>query len=227
MCEFKSMIITKGKNVLYLYESDHHEDIIDKYKKEYNLFDNTSDHKKMTFARVEIKPSNGDVFEKDLSKWEFSVDQSIEPSWFSEVYKTKCLDELEKYLNKVIIDGQDLEKIVDEKGLYIRNSKINSLNNSQVNKMYDNSQVNEMWGNSRVNEMYGNSRVNEMYDNSRVNEMYDNSQVNEMWGNSRVNEMYGNSRVNEMYDNSLRVDYRKGCKNIYCSKNSDMELIRI
>ena len=64
MCQFKSMIITKNKDVLYLYESDHHEDIIDHYKNEYNLFDNTSDPDKMTFARIEIIPHNNNVLKK-------------------------------------------------------------------------------------------------------------------------------------------------------------------
>ena len=145
MCQFKSFIVTKSGDILYKYSSDSHEDII----KKYNLIDNTNDPDKMLLARVEITPPDGNVFENDLSKWNFKIDQSIIPSWWSKKLEKKCFLVLEHYLSDVIITGEH-EHIEDKHGLYIRDAKIKTIKNSRVNEMLENSQVNEMLENSQV-----------------------------------------------------------------------------
>jgi hypothetical protein len=207
MCQFKSFIVTRDGNILYKYSSDSHEDIIDKYKNQYDLTDNTTEPNKLKFARIEIIPPDDDVFEKDLNQWGFRIDQSIVPTWWKKQLQNKCYDALDKYLKNVLIENQDVDLIENKNGLWIKNSKINILRNSRVNGM---------WGSSRVNEMWGSSRVNEMRESSRVNEMWGSSQVNGMWGSSRVNEMCGSSRVNEMRESSRVNEMRESSRvNVY------------
>ena len=74
MCEFKSFIVTKSGVVLYNHQSSH-ESIIRQFADKYDLRDYILDPERLLFARVEITPPNRDVFEKDLSKWNFKIDQ--------------------------------------------------------------------------------------------------------------------------------------------------------
>ena len=39
----------------------------------------------MKFARIEIKPPDGDIFNQDYDKWIFKIDQSITPKWWTKV----------------------------------------------------------------------------------------------------------------------------------------------
>ena len=124
MCQFKSFVVTKGGDVLWTEGEESHEGIIDAYKDKYDLKDDTTEPDKLKFARVEIVPPNNDVFEKDLKKWTFKIDQSITPTWWGKSLEEDCFRELSLYLKSHIIDGEDLDLIEDRKGLFINNSKI-------------------------------------------------------------------------------------------------------
>ena len=204
MCQFKSMIVTKNGDVLYLYGDDSHENIIDKFKNDYDLKDDTADPKKLRFARIEIVPPNNDVFEKNLSKWILKIDQTITPKWWDKNITDKCFSGLDKYLKNVIIENQEIDLIEYKTGLFIKNSKIKVIKNSQVSMMRENSQVSEMRENSQVSEMRGNSQVSMMRGNSQVSEMWGNSQVSEMWGNSQV-KLFSDKCKYKLNDNGIAI----------------------
>jgi len=196
MCNFKSLIVTKSGDVLCTHE-DSHESIIAHSKDKYDLRDETADPEKLLFARVEIRPPAGNVFEKDLSKWTFNIDQNIIPAWFDDDNKKACFAKLEAYLADVIIDGQEIDLIENKRGLYIRNSKIISLKNSSVQ---------EMWENSSVARMWENSSVQEMRENSSVARMWENSSVARMWGSSSI-KVYSGSSKYALSDNAVAIEY--------------------
>ena len=85
MCNFFSCIVMKDKRVFFSEDSDSHDRLIE----EYGLTDPTSDPQRMPFARVEILPPKDGLWlwEKDLSKWEFVLDERRHPEWFSPAHE--------------------------------------------------------------------------------------------------------------------------------------------
>jgi len=190
MCNFKSAVVTRNGKFLHNAFLDSHEDIVDLF----NLHDNGIDN----FVRVEFIP-RGKFWEID--NYKFRIDENEVPSWWAKELEEKTVQNLRKIIKNMIISGE--RKILVGGKYILYNAKINkiancviqTMDNSQVNKMFDKSQVNEMWGNSQVNKMFDKSQVNKMWGNSQVNKMFDKSQVNKMFDKSQVNEMWGNSRI--------------------------------
>ena len=191
MCNFKSAVVTRNGKFLHNAFLDSHEDIVDLF----NLHDNGIDN----FVRVEFIP-RGKFWEID--NYKFRIDENEVPSWWAKELEEKTVQNLRKIIKNMIISGE--RKILVGGKYILYNAKINKIANCVIQTM-DNSQVNKMWSNSQVNKMWGNSQVNKMWGNSQVNEMWSNSQVNEMWGNSQVNKMFDKSQVNEMFDKSRIV----------------------
>ena len=191
MCNFKSAVVTRNGKFLHNAFLDSHEDIIDLF----NLHDNGIDN----FVRVEFIP-RGKFWEID--NYKFRIDENEVPSWWAKELEEKTVQNLRKIIKNMIISGE--RKILVGGKYILYNAKINKIANCVIQTM-DNSQVNKMWSNSQVNKMFDNSQVNKMWGNSQVNEMFDKSQVNEMWGNSQVNKMFDKSQVNEMFDKSRIV----------------------
>ena len=197
MCEFFSCIVMKDKSVVWEAGLNQHHEILEKYK----IADKTSDQAKMAFARVEILPPEGDVFEKDMDKWKFRVDERITPEWFSPAHKDAAFLSLKECLISCLVEI-DTDTITDKKGLFLRNATIGRLVNSTVQEMWGSSTVQEMWGSSTVQEMWGSSTVQEMWESSTVQKMYDRSTVQKMYESSTVQEMWESSTVQKMYDRS-------------------------
>jgi hypothetical protein len=148
----------KNKRVIWEAGIDNHHEIVEKYE----IPDNEEDQQEMLFARVEILPPDNEngVFDKNIDNWVLMVDERIKPEWFSPAHKQAAIWALKECLNLVIIDGVTVDKIKNKRGLFVRNSTIEMLGNSTVQKMFDSSTVQEMWGNSTVQKMLGNSTVN-------------------------------------------------------------------
>lgn len=153
MCSFFSCIVTKEGKVVWDVEKDSHDDLLIMA----GIADKTADPDKMRFARVEITPPNGDVFEKDIKKWTLKVDQTITPHWFTEHTEKLCFGALKECLAEVIIDGETLPLLEKRNGLWIRNSKIEVVKNCKIRVMRGSSQVGVMRESSQVGEMRGSS----------------------------------------------------------------------
>ena len=93
MCEPASMIVTRER-VLWLPESDKHEDIL----KHYKLHDGVSGG---DFVRVEINPPGGYRYDAPLAEWVFRTDQRDTPEWYNaEWAETIVREELPKWMTE-------------------------------------------------------------------------------------------------------------------------------
>jgi len=203
MCEFFSCIVTKTKDVFYHDNSNCHDEIISHYK----LNDGVDGQLRQLFARVEITPPNGDVFQP-VEKWNFRIDETVLLNWFTEKHKKSCMVVLENYLSKYLILDQTVEEIREGR-YWLKNSTVKSMrDNSTVEFMYDNSTIEHMQDNSTVKYLHDNSTVESMEDNSTVEFMQANSTVKSMRNNSTVEYMRDNSTIESMYDNST-VEYMR------------------
>ncbi len=174
MCEFFSCVINKAGTVYYSMKTMSHEEIISE-----NNLTGMDDGKK--FCRVEI--TNGDIFEIDLTKWTFKIDQE-KPDWWNETYEKKCFEKFkELYCKYVFISQTNL--IIKNNICYLKNSHAILRDNSRA----------ELRDNSRA-ELRDNSYA-ELRDNSRA-ELRDNSHA-ELWDNSRA----------ELRDNSICISHEK------------------
>ena len=198
MCNFFSCIVLKDGQVVWDTNIDSHDELLVMA----NIKDDTANPAELLFARVEIVPPDGDVFEKDMKKWMLKIDQSITPKWWNKQYEQKCRNALQTCLKETIIDNQDIDLIQNKSGLWIRNSKIKTIKNSFIRVMRGSSQVGEMRGSSQVREMRGSSQVGVMRGSSQVGVMRESSQVRVMWGSSQVREMWGSSQVGVMWESS-------------------------
>lgn len=138
MCNFFSCLVMKDKQVIWEPGVDGHHILVERH----GISDNTDNPAKMTFARVEILPPQENyVFEKDLSKWAFTIDERIHPEWFSPAHQEAAMVALSDCLSQCVIDGGEFKKIEGKSGLYLRNTTIKSLRNSTVQEMCGNSTV--------------------------------------------------------------------------------------
>jgi hypothetical protein len=191
MCRFFSCLIKKNGDVVYGM-TDSHEDLI----QQEGLSDNTNDPSKMLFARLEITPDDGNIFNNDFSKWSVHIDQTITPEWLTDNMKAYCKEILaEVYSKRVFLTGK--HQVV--KGIYYAggDSTVKACGDSTVKACGDSTV--EAWDNSTV-EACGNSTV-KARGNSTVKacgnsivDAWDNSTV-EAWGNSTVNLYSGNCQV--------------------------------
>ena len=106
MCCFWSCIVDFDGNVYHNPMSDSHEDI----ELPSNLKDDTADRSKLKFAKVEITPTDGDVFSKP-SKWSLRIDEMRKPEWWSKFHEKQCRIELGKFLKSAILVGKNIEKL--------------------------------------------------------------------------------------------------------------------
>jgi hypothetical protein len=75
MCKFASFVLTKDK-VLWLSDSDAHEDIISKHNLHADGVRGTN------ILRVEITPSDTQTDFADYASWVYLIDQDTRPAWF-------------------------------------------------------------------------------------------------------------------------------------------------
>ena len=203
MCNFKSFIVTKSGKVLYTDE-DSHEAIIRKFADKYDLRDETTDPERLLFARVEITPPNGDVFEKDINKWNFVIDQSIVPAWWSDDNKLECFATLEKYLPEVIIDGQEIDVIENKSGLYIRNSKIGKIISANVDYIGDSASVDYIGGSAKVARLGDDVKVARLGDDAKVARIGGYASVDYIGDSANVDYICGAANVARI-DGSVNV----------------------
>ena len=87
MCKFMSAIVTK-KSIIWDLDIDSHEDLLAKAGiKDIKIDPN--------FVRVELVPTDNDVFNHDIKNWKLHVDQDFKPDWFD-------ADDAEKKMRKLV-----------------------------------------------------------------------------------------------------------------------------
>jgi len=184
--------------------SDNHERIIEQNKDKYDLRDDTVDPDKLRFARVEIVPPYGDVF-VPLDEWRFHIDQSIVPTWFTDVEKNKALKTAETFIENHIF--------VDKKNLDLRYGRF-WLKSSSA-KLYDSSSA-VLYGSSSA-ELYDSSSA-ELYDSSRA-VLYDSSRAVLCGSSSAV--LCGSSSA-VLYDSSSAKLCGSSSAELYDSSSAEL-----
>jgi hypothetical protein len=203
MCNFFSALVLKSGEVFWEPGVDGHADLHALLiKKLPGAHDNTADLDKLLFARVEITPPGGNVFEKNIALWNFRIDENIIPTWWTAGHEKKARRALADCVEECIIDGQSIPLLENKTGRYIRNTKIEVVKNCNIREMWGSSQVGVMWESSQVGVMRESSQVRVMRESSQVGEMRESSQVGEMWESSQVGEMRESSQVGEMRGSS-------------------------
>ncbi len=82
MCKACSILITKSNKGYYKLGKDSHENVREIYKDDSQLKDDKNPPEN-TFARVEISPVNNNYLNPKKSNWQFKLDESIKPKWWS------------------------------------------------------------------------------------------------------------------------------------------------
>ena len=118
MCRFKSGIITKNGVTLAPMYNDSHSKLLEVM----GIEDNQMNAMKV-FVRAELSPPNNDKT-RDISEWNYVVDQDIVPEWYeedAERYETEMRESVRDWMNKHFstICGKSCVKIKeDERGSY-------------------------------------------------------------------------------------------------------------
>jgi len=205
MCNYLSLIVTKGGKALWLPRNPQdHEAIITKYKL------NDRDLTNRTWVRVEINPADDKRPTRDRKDWTLKVDETDTlPAWWM-----KDPDKQEALAWGAWEDSVKLNIAIDEDRGEIRNQYLILIHSRVVAR--ENSRV-EAWDNSRVVARDNSSVVArdnssvEARENSRV-VARENSRV-EAWDNSSV-VAWDNSRV-EAWDNSSVVAWENSRVKLY------------
>jgi hypothetical protein len=155
MCEFFSGVITKEGKVFWFENLDSHDQIIQKagLHESHQIYNSG----RQAYAQFEITPPSNDQWERDLSKWNFRIDERIKPTWFGPEYEKTCRDALAECIEKCLIIDADIDELENRNGLIIVNSKIKVVKACNLRVMRESSQVGVMGGSSRVGEMWGSS----------------------------------------------------------------------
>ena len=145
MCKFFSCCVDKKGHVYWEPGVNNHHEIVEIFK----LKDDTDNQQELKFARVEIKPKDGDIFNKNIDNWGLRIDEDIIPEWFSPMHEKHCFNALEKCLDDCVFSDVTISKIKDKKGLYFKNVVVQEMSGSSVvQRMYDSSVVQRMYGSS-------------------------------------------------------------------------------
>jgi hypothetical protein len=190
MCDFKSFIVTKDGGVHYSILHDSHDKLIEELK----LKDDTQDAEKMRFARVEIAPLDNNVFEQDLSKWKFKIDQSITPKWWDKFLEEKCFDKLKEALAvQVLINKNTLEL---KNGIYfisggtvqnvwaggtVQNVRVGGT----VRNVLDGGTVRNVWADGTVQYVWADGTVQNVRDGGTVQNVWADGTVQKLEGTGR------------------------------------------
>ena len=119
MCEFKSGIILKNKIVLCPKDDESHSNLLESL----NIDDNYANAARV-FVRAELIPPNGNIV-KDISEWQYKVDQDIVPDWYEndrkkyeDDFRAMVEEWVSKNMNFVEICGRAWTPVVDGEYTY-------------------------------------------------------------------------------------------------------------
>ena len=153
MCKLKSGIVLKNK--VFVPEYDSHADMLE----ELGIKDDYLNASK-TFVRVELSPTDGDVF-SDIDTWELTVDQDIIPEWYDEdIYKPQVVKVVKEWAKDNIHIGVDNLKISTGSNHYIKDCKdVDICGNATVEDICDNATVENIFDNTTVKYICDNAMV--------------------------------------------------------------------
>ena len=189
MCQLKSGIILKNR--VFVPEYDSHTEMLE----ELGIKDDYLGASK-TFVRVELSPTDGDVF-SDIDTWELRVDQDIIPEWYDEnTYKPQVVEAVKEWAKDHIHIGVDNLKIAAGRNHYIKDCKdVEIYGDATVENIYGNATVKYICGNATVKYICGSATVENIYGNATVENIYGNATVENICGSATVENAKGMSVI--------------------------------
>jgi hypothetical protein len=205
MCQFLSVVITKSGKVYGDGSYDDHSRIINENKdKDKELCETENKEvsqeenlKLQKFARVEITPKDGNIFNHKLGNWKIRIDEQITPMWWdkeSEKLAFKKLKEIFK--TQFIIGGEYGELNRDVR--FLKDCTIKVLR-STVQKVYGGGTVQKVWGGGTVQEVCGGGIVQKVWGGT-VQKVCDGGTVQKVYGGGTVQEVWGGGTVQKVCD---------------------------
>ena len=220
MCQLKSGIILKNR--VFVPEYDSHTEMLE----ELGIKDDYLNASK-TFIRVELSPTDGDVF-SDIDTWKLTVDQDIIPEWYDEdIYKPQVVEAVKEWAKDHIHIDVDGLKIATGRNHYIKDCKdVQICNNATVKNICGNATVENIYGNATVKYICDSATVKYIYDNATVENICDSATVKYIRGNATVKYIRGNATVENIYGNAT-VKYIRGNATVkYIRGNATVKYIR-
>ena len=212
MCKVKSGIILKNR--VFVPEYDSHTEMLE----ELDIKDDYLGASK-TFVRVELSPTDGDVF-SDIDTWEMKVDQDIIPKWYDEntfkAVKEWAKDHIHIGIDNLKIGAGKNHYIKDCKGvnLYGNVTVENICGKATVRNICNNATVKYICDSVMVENIYGNVTVENIYGNATVKYICDSATVGNICGNVTVKYICDSTTVRNIGDNAT-VKKAKGLSVIF------------
>ena len=187
MCKLKSGIILKNR--VFVPEYDSHTKMLE----ELGITDDYLNASK-TFVRVELSPTDGDVF-SSIDNWILKVDQDVIPDWYDkETYKPQVIAAVKDWAKDHIHNGVDGLKISSGQGLYIKDCKDVGICGSAT--------VKNICGSATVKYICGSATVKYICDNATVENICDSATVKNICGSATVKYICDNATVKYICDNA-------------------------
>ena len=199
MCKFFSSILTVDDQFLYLESSDSHEDIIDAH----NLRDNGK-----AFVRGEFSPKNLEDF-CDVEKYEFTLDETVAPEWFSESVKERWVERCRALLRNRIITTGTHKLLIDKFYVLGGDAVISKAQNCVIKSAYDNCVIEYAYGNCVIESAYGNCVIKYASGNCVIKSAYGNCVIEYASGNCVIKSAYDNCVIESAYGNCV-IEYASG-----------------
>jgi len=91
MCKYFSCLVNKTGRVVGDGSIDSHEEL-------YQIYKIKDDRPKelLLWAKIEILPQDGDIFNHDIKNWDLTIDEERKPDWFGVKHEKACFDRLKK-----------------------------------------------------------------------------------------------------------------------------------
>lgn len=195
MCQLKSGIILKNR--VFVPEYDSHTEMLE----ELGIEDNYLGASK-TFVRVELSPTDGDVF-SDIDTWELRVDQDIIPEWYDEnTYKPQVVEAVKTWAKDHIHIGVDNLKIAAGRNHYIKDCK-------DV-EIYGNATVEYIRGSATVEYICGNATVKYICDSATVEDIRDSATVENICDNATVKYICDSATVKNVRGTAVIIGSKYG-----------------
>ena len=124
----------------------------------------------LKWARIEITPKDGDIFNHDLKNWELKIDEQRKPDWFGPKHEKVCFAALEKSFKKHFLIGGEYDVLPHEGIRFLKDVKIKILREKievldggtvqkvlggTVQKVFSDGTVQEVWGGGTVQKVLG------------------------------------------------------------------------
>jgi hypothetical protein len=173
MCQFKSGIVTK-KDVLWLLDSESHEDII----KEFKLNDKTQSP---DFVRVEMLPIDGNIFNHDLGNWKLKVDQDFKPEWFSEKEAQELMIKpLTTTFNERFVIGKNTLDEIKKGCWYVGDS-------ATIKDVGESATINYVCGSATIKDVRDSATINYVRDSATINYVGDSATIKDVGDSATIN----------------------------------------